>query len=240
MRRPELKLIVSCEHAGNRVPPRYRALFRGHAKVLQSHRGWDPGALELARAIAFTNHAQLLANTTTRLLVECNRSIGHAQLFSEFSRDLDTAEHLRLLATIYHPHRRRVEVAVGRALRGRMRVVHIGVHTFTPVLEGKRRRADVGLLYDPRRDFEVEVANAIARRLRLEEPRLRVRRNYPYKGWTDGLTTTLRGRFPAARYAGIEIELNQALVAKPASWKRVRRALAEAVRVLVHPPQEFL
>lgn len=229
MPRRNAGIVVSCEHAGHRVPAAYRALFRGHSDVLKSHRGWDPGALELARAVAVACHAPLLANTTTRLLVECNRSIGHAQLFSEFTRDLDTAEHLRLLATAYYPHRRAIDVAVRRALRAHKRAVHIAMHTFTPVLNGKRRSADIGLLYDPRRPFEVEVADALAKRLRAEMPKLRLRRNYPYRGWTDGLTTTLRGRFPASRYAGIEIEVNQALLRNSLVWKQLRRALADAV-----------
>lgn len=236
MRKRDVGLVVSCEHAGHHVPAAYRSLFRGHADALKSHRGWDPGALDLARAIAQANYAPLLANTTSRLVVECNRSIGHAQLFSEFTRDLDTADHMRVLASIYHPHRRAVDIAVRRALRRYKRVVHVGVHTFTPVLNGKRRSADVGLLYDPRRRFEVEVADALAKRLRAEMPKLRVRRNYPYRGWTDGLTTTLRGRFSAGRYAGIELEVNQALLHNLVAWKRVRRALAEAVRAGGSPP----
>jgi len=232
MPRRRVGIIVSCEHAGNHVPAKYRPLFRGHARDLASHRGWDPGALELARAIAIRCNAPLVANTTSRLLVECNRSLGHAQVFSEFTRDLDTAEHLRLLATIYHPHRRAVEVAVRRSLRRNAWVVHAGVHTFTPVWNGKRRGVDIGILYDPSRRFEAFVAEALMRRLRAEVPGLRVRRNAPYRGWTDGLTTTLRGRFPATRYAGIEIEINQALLRKPASWKQVRRALATVVGTL--------
>ncbi len=230
MRRREIALVVSCEHAGNRVPPAYRTLFRGRAAVLKSHRGYDPGALDLARAVAVSCHARLLANTTSRLLVECNRSIGSAELFSEFTRDLDTADHMRLLVAYYLPHRRAVDVTVRRALRRHTRVVHVGVHTFTPVLGGRRRTADIGLLYDPRRAFETEVADALAKQLRTFAPKLRVRRNYPYRGWTDGLTTTLRGRFPATRYAGIEIEVNQARLGAAESTRRLARLLAIAIR----------
>lgn len=230
MRKREPALVISCEHAGNRVPPRYRALFRGAAAELKSHRGWDPGALDLARAIAFACNVPLLANTTSRLLVECNRSLGHPQLFSEFTRDLDPAEQFQLLAMFYHPHRGAVEVALQRAARRRGRVVHIGVHSFTPVLNGKRRRADVGLLFDPKRRFEREVVDALQRELRARAPKLQVRRNFPYRGWTDGLTTTLRGRFPAATYAGIEFEVNQGLLRNTVAWKQVRLSMAEAVR----------
>jgi predicted N-formylglutamate amidohydrolase len=31
-------LLLTCEHGGNRIPPAYRALFRGGAAVLASHR----------------------------------------------------------------------------------------------------------------------------------------------------------------------------------------------------------
>ncbi|HEU4929216.1 MAG TPA: N-formylglutamate amidohydrolase [Candidatus Krumholzibacteria bacterium] len=232
MRRREPGLVISCEHAGNRVPAQYRSRFRGASAVLKSHRGWDPGSLDLARAIAFAANVPLLANTTSRLVVECNRSLGHPQLFSEFTRDLDPAEKFQLLALFYHPHRRAVELAVHRAIRRHGRVVHIGVHTFTSVFKDKRRRADVGLLFDPGRRFERDVVDALSTELRARAPKLRVRRNYPYRGWTDGLTTTLRGRSPAASYAGIELEVNQALVANLSRRRAIQRQLAEAVRVI--------
>jgi hypothetical protein len=38
------RLLVSCEHGGNRVPARYVALFEGAADVLATHRGYDLGA----------------------------------------------------------------------------------------------------------------------------------------------------------------------------------------------------
>lgn len=229
MRRGEAALVLSCEHGGHEVPSRFRDLFQGANAVLKSHRGWDPGALDLARAIARATGAPLVATTTTRLFVECNRSIGHPRLFSEFTRGLDAREKVLVLALHYNPHREAVRRTVSAALRGSRPVVHIGVHTFAPVLNGRRRTADIGVLYDPRRAFESGVACALADRLRAIEPALVVKRNYPYRGWTDGLTTTLRHAFPARRYAGIELEVNQAL-ATSRRWPAVRRAIASAVR----------
>ncbi len=231
MLRADVALVLSCEHGGNRIPARYRHLFRGSTRVLASHRGWDPGALELARAIRRATGAPLVATTTSRLLVECNRSIGHRRLFSEFTRDLADDEKARILARHYHPHRAAVEKTIRGAMRGANQIVHVGVHTFTPVFEGRRRTADIGVLYDPRRAFETGVACAIVNALKANTPGLRVRRNYPYRGWTDGLTTTLRGVFPARRYAGIELEVNQGLSAgHPRRWQAVQRAIAAAIR----------
>jgi predicted N-formylglutamate amidohydrolase len=228
-------VVVSCEHGGNRVPARYRPLFAGGRRVLASHRGWDPGALELARAVARACGSPLIATTTTRLLVECNRSLDHPQLFSEFTRRLGAEERGRIVRQYYLPHRLAVTGSVLGALCRCGRVVHVGVHTFTPVWKGKRRRVDVGVLYDSRRPAEVMVGDLLVEHLKHFAPELRVHRNRPYSGRTDGLTTTLRTSLPARRYAGIEIEVNHALVLGPPSrWTAARQAIAMAVRWTMH------
>jgi predicted N-formylglutamate amidohydrolase len=109
-------------------------------------------------------------------------------------------------------------VAAGR------RVVHVAAHTFTPELDGVVRTADVGLLYDPARRGEHRLAAAWKAALSVAAPQLRVRRNYPYAGKGDGLTRELRLRFPAARYVGIELEVNQALAVATTPAARAARA----------------
>ena len=225
-------LVVSCEHGGNRVPTGYSALFRGQRSVLASHRGWDPGALPLARTLARSLDAPLVATTVTRLLVECNRSPGHRGLFSEFTRGLPRDEKSELLDQYYHPHRGAVEAVVRSGMRTHGAVIHIGVHTFTPVLGGRRRDADIGLLYDPRRAFETTFCELWTIALARVAPELHVRRNYPYRGTGDGLTTALRQKLPAKRYLGIEIEVNQALVSSP-FWGRTRSDIARTLALTV-------
>jgi hypothetical protein len=54
--------------------------------------------------------------------------------------------------------------------------------------------------------------------------------NYPYRGTADGLPTTLRRAHPDARYAGIEIEVNQRFPRRGgAAWARLRRILASSL-----------
>lgn len=222
-------VIVSCEHGGNRVPRRYRPLFAGKDRLLASHRGHDPGSLALARIVARRLGAPLRACTVSRLVVEVNRSIGHPRLFSEVTRGLPPEERERLLETVYRPHRERVEETVRTGMQRGRRVVHLSVHTFAPVLRGERRDAEVGLLYDPARHREKRLCIAAARVLR-ERTDLVVRRNYPYRGRADGLTTFLRRRLPASRYLGIEIEVNQRFARGGASrLAPIGAALAEAI-----------
>lgn len=233
-----IALVLSCEHAGNRVPPAYRKLFRGKQRELASHRGWDPGAIELARAMAHETGAPLLANTVSRLVVETNRSVG-PKLFSEFTRPLGRDERKELVDRHYQPHRGAVEAVIRSALRTHDRVVHVGVHTFTPVLNGKKRTADVGLLFDPKRKLEVDFCEVWLHALHWEAPLLRVKKNYPYKGSSDGLTTTLRGKFPAKRYVGIELEVNQALMEGPARrWTDIPNRIARSLMLLIAPAND--
>lgn len=210
-RRRAPAVLVTCEHGGNRVPREYAPLFRGAGAALRSHRGWDPGALRVARVMSRALDAPLLAATVTRLLVDLNRSLTNPRAFSEFSRDLEGKARDQLVARYYAPHRERVEARIDRLVR-RGTVIHVGVHSFTPVLRGQTRRADIGLLYDPGQAGERALCRHWARELRAAAPALRLRMNYPYRGVADGLTTVLRRRYPGTRYLGIELELNQSIL----------------------------
>jgi predicted N-formylglutamate amidohydrolase len=202
--------------------------------MLKSHRGYDLGALELGRFLARRLAAPLLYSTTTRLLVELNRSLHHRKLFSEFTRDLPPAEQESILDLHYFPYRRRVEAAIARALSEGDAVLHVSVHTFTPELNGVARTADIGLLYDPCRPSEKRLGVAWRDALRRLRPDLRVRRNYPYLGKADGLTTHLRRLWPDERYAGIELEVNQLWPQKPpGEWRRLKESLAESLQCLL-------
>src|SRR5688572_10798383 len=174
-----MKTLITCEHGGNRVPPRYRHLFRGHRALLESHRGYDPGALALARDFAAAFDAELVYSTTSRLLVELNRSPNHPQLFSAITQNLAREERQRLLERYYFPYREWVESAVRQSVERGQRMLHVSCHSFTPKLDGVERRADVGLLYDPRRPAEAAFCAAWQRELGSADPRLAVRRNYP-------------------------------------------------------------
>jgi predicted N-formylglutamate amidohydrolase len=219
-------LVVSCEHGGHAVPRDYAALFDGQQAVLQSHRGWDRGALRLARQFADALNAPLHSATTTRLVIDLNRSIGHPHLYSEFTRDLPAAERRLIVAAHYRPHRDRVEGEIADRIAQGRPVVHIASHSFTPVMDGVTRRADVAWLYDPRRPRETALARAWMARLHDRAPGLQLRRNNPYKGSGDGLTALMRKRHSGDDYLGIELEVNQRHIERGgAAWAALRADL---------------
>lgn len=212
------------------MPPSYRALFRGAGEVLKSHRGWDPGALALAQRFAEAFQAKLFFSTTTRLLVELNRSLHHPKLFSDYTRGLSRDAKQQVLEAYYVPHRQAVERYIASEIAAGRSVLHIGVHSFTPELNGEVRQADIGLLYDPARTEERRFCAAWRTALLAAAPDLRVRKNYPYLGTADGFTTYLRRQFGAADYAGVELEVNQRypLQAKSA-WRQLQATLVSAL-----------
>lgn len=230
-------LLLTCEHASARVPARHAALFAGEAALLSSHRASDRGALELARRLGRTLGAPLVAGAVSRLLVDLNRSLDAPDLHCAAVRALPAGERAELVASYWRPHREAVEREVRRLSRRGRTVLHVGVHAFTPEWKGRLRELDVGLLHDPRRDREAAACRAWRRALRAALPELRVHLNRPYRGWTDGLTTTLRQRWDPDRYLGLELEVNQSWpLGERGRWSLLQRALARTLGTLLPPP----
>jgi predicted N-formylglutamate amidohydrolase len=220
------RFLITCEHGGNRIPAKYWPLFKRHRALLESHRGYDPGALATARDFAASLTAELVYSTTSRLLVDLNRSAHHKQVFSEVTRTLPAGERQHILSRYYFPYRDWVEAQVRDAGENGGSVLHLSCHSFTPRLDGVERRADLGLLYDPGRHGERELCKSWQREIESRLPALVVRRNYPYRGYADGLTTALRARYPRSVYAGIELEVNQKHAASdPRRWRELRKTL---------------
>jgi len=229
---PRDAVLVTCEHGGNRIPAACRKLFLGQEALLESHRGFDAGALTMARALATAFEAPLVASTVSRLVVDLNRSPGHRRLFSDLMRAAPATLRADVLAQHYTPYRTRVEDLVRQFVDQGRRVVHVSSHSFTPVLDGRVRGADVGLLFDPGRAGELELCVRWKAAFAATAPALRVRRNHPYAGRDDGLTSYLRRRFPPTAYVGIELELNQRFVlAGGRPWSVLRADAITALRL---------
>ena len=211
-------VLITAEHGGNDVLPEYRALFRGHQATLRSHRGWDPGTRILADLLGARLQAPVIASDVTRLLIDLNRSAHNPRVFSEITRSLPRSERAALLEHLHRPHWDAARGAASRAISESGRVLHLGIHSFTPQLDGKVRKADLALLYDPSRPSERKLATTWAEALALALPDRVVRRNNPYRGDADGMTTAFRRAFPAARYLGLEIEVNQRHVGRDGSF----------------------
>lgn len=208
-----LELVaISCEHGGNEIPPPFKRRYIPHRDMLKSHRGWDPGALEVARFLASQFRVPIVESEISRLLVDLNRSIGNPDVFSSVSRHFSEVEKQEILNKYYYPHRDRLfRIINAKATEGKQ-ILHISVHSFTPCLNGKERNADIGILYDPsvsaEKIFSREFALSLKKNLNDFGIAGVVRKNYPYRGKADGVTSWMRKEVPRL-YAGIEVEIGQ-------------------------------
>ena len=225
-------LVITCEHGGNRIPVTYHDLFRTHRALLQTHRGFDPGALIMAKELATSFSAPLVASTVSRLLVDLNRSIGHPCLYFEAIRNEPTEVRQLILKHYYQPYRAHAERLVRQAIVDHGHVIHLSSHSFTPELDGKVRIADIGLLYDPARPGETDLCERWKAALKVCAPNLSIRRNYPYAGKGDGLTAWFRQRLSPSAYVGIELEINQKHIIRAGrNWIELRKVIIESLRM---------
>ena len=216
------RVIITCEHATNHIPPEY-AHHISDPDTLASHRAFDPGTQDLARLLARRLQAPCFEADISRLLVDCNRSPGHNKLFHP---SLNKAEREAIFTRHYQPFRRSALDAITATINNGSTVLHLSIHSFTPRLNGEIRRADIGLLYDPRRSKEKLLCGRWLANLKKTAPTLRLRRNYPYRGIADGFATALRKMFVQENYLGIELEVNQNLTSDNESdWQALQETI---------------
>lgn len=222
-----MKLLLSCEHGGNTVPPEFVQKLSIPNEVLESHRGLDIGALQLTHTLAHTLKPDfVLINPITRLLIDFNRSRHHRHLYSSYSEGLEKELKLNLLYGYYLPYREKIFERISQWQAKGESVVHLSIHSFTPCLNGQVRMTDVGLLYDPSRMHEKHFCQCL--KAFLKDKHLKTRMNYPYLGTSDGLTKTLRARF-VENYIGLEIETNQRLWELSFDSKKYQQQIAKAL-----------
>ncbi len=235
-KKKKVSLVLSCEHAGAKIPRDLRYLFSDNKNILKTHQAYDIGAMAIAKDLARLTHAPLHCGTMSRLVVDLNRSQKNKGLFSLFTHQIDQPQRQIIIDKFYLPYRSSVEKNVANSIARRRVVAHISVHSFTPVLKEKERVTDLSVLYDPARTHERVFAATWVRELKKQFPSLRIHRNTPYRGISDGFTRDLRMVHRSNQYVGLELEMNQKIVGSfPSASERrqfslrIHRALEKAL-----------
>ncbi|MBP9681488.1 MAG: N-formylglutamate amidohydrolase, partial [Bacteriovorax sp.] len=151
-------LLFSCEHASNAIPKRYKRLFLKKINLLNTHRGFDNGSRQLGASLGLFFKSPVIYGQFSRLLIDLNRSAHHRNAFSEFTAFLTKNEKEDLIKNYHTPHWNKVQGALSELWKVNTLIIHIGVHSFTPILNNQKRNADIGILYDPSRKKERELA----------------------------------------------------------------------------------
>ena len=216
MAKRSFSVFLSCEHASNAIPKLLSRYFKGCEiqKVLETHRAYDIGAMEVWRELThFLHYAYAIRGTYTRLAIDLNRNSDRNHRYSEYTENISETEK-KFLEDYFGDYRNAFLEAVRSELarKNPAPILHLSIHSFTPELNGEVRNADIGILYDPARKREAAFAKRLRENLKAYAPELRIRFNYPYLGKTDGHATALRKIFSQTKYLGFEIEMNQALL----------------------------
>lgn len=222
-------IFFTCEHASNAIPMKYKKYFKNKEAVLQTHLGFDHGAKELSKALGKSFDAPVFYGKFSRLLIDLNRSTSHKTLFSEITRPLSNDQKNEIINIYHRPHWNKIEELIADKIKKGFIVIHIGVHSFTPKLFGEVRNAEFGILYHSHKKNESIFAKTWQEKLRRHSM-MRVRRNYPYLGKMDGLSTGMRKKFPAQKYLGFEIEVNHSIMTNSKELKAAEKLLISSLK----------
>ncbi len=209
-------LVVSAEHASHAVPDEVELGLTD--AVLQSHTGWDPGVAIVARAVGRHFGVTPHLGEWTRLVADLNRPPDSPEVVAPVAfgvtvpgnGGLDAAAVEARVAKYHRPYWSAVEASVRTALSAAPRVLHLSVHSFTPVYDGTTREVELGVMMDPERPLERAVADTWIEVFARDG--FVSRENEPYDGRAPALVTSLRSVFDPLAYAGVEIEISHGLL----------------------------
>ena len=229
--------VIVVDHASARIPRSLGDLGLPAAE-LKRHIAWDIGALAVARHVAVTLDAALIAQNYSRLVIDCNRDPtveSSIPLLSESTvipgnANLSDEQKLVRRREIFDPYHQRIrELLDARAAAGRPTIL-VAQHSMTDIYQGARREMHAAIIYIRDRRF----AGLMLERLRRDAS-LYIADNEPYFV-SDATDYTVPRHGEARGLAHVEIEVRQDLVghaAGQAEWaERISRALQEAQRAL--------
>lgn len=142
--------VLVCDHASSRVPKQLGTLGL-EPDLLTDHIGWDPGAAGVARRLAAQLDCPLVLSGYSRLVIDCNRPLGHADSIAERSAGLSIPGNVGLsplersirIDALFRPYHDAIAGLLDR--RSHRPTLLISIHSFTPVLNGQLRPWHIGI-----------------------------------------------------------------------------------------------
>jgi predicted N-formylglutamate amidohydrolase len=229
--------IIVADHAGARIPRRLGDLGLAPAE-LHRHIAWDIGVLGVARAMAQSLDAALLAQNYSRLVIDCNRDPNVASSIPRISEtstipgnaELSAADMAARRTQIFEPYHRRIRALIDERLAAGRRVYLVAQHTMTDVYHGVRRDMHAAVLYNRDR----RLAGLVLDRLRRNEG-LIIADNEPYFV-SDTTDYTIPHHAEARGLPYVEIEIRQDLVNDASGQTLWAARIAQALQ---HAAQAF-
>jgi len=223
--------VLICDHAGRRIPRALGTLGVAEAE-LSRHIAWDIGARGVASRLASQLDAVLIAQTYSRLVIDCNRPLGAPSSIATRSErtdipgnhDLTAAERSARAEEIFAPYQRRIVEELDRRQSIGRPTLLISMHSFTPVFNDVARPWHIGMLYNR----DTRLAHSLLALIRAEG-RWVVGDNEPYSV-SDGTDYAIPVHGEQRGLPHVEIEIRQDLITDEAGQSEWAKRLAGWLR----------
>lgn len=198
------------DHAGRAIPEALGDLGLNEGD-LSRHIAWDIGVRALGESLATRLDAVFIAQTWSRLVIDCNRDPERADAIPDLSdgsevlgnRGLTPRQRAARIAEVHTPYQDAIATEIeARRLAGSSTVM-IALHSFTPSMAGFDRPWDAGVLHD---GGDLRFAHAMLSVMQAT-PGLTIGDNAPYQ--MDGIDYTVPRHAFAARLPYAELEIRQ-------------------------------
>jgi predicted N-formylglutamate amidohydrolase len=229
--------VIVVDHASCRIPKLLGSLGLSPIELTR-HIAWDIGALEVGRRVSEALDAALVAQSYSRLVIDCNRNPADPSSIPTISELTDIPGNVRLTseellarrAEIFHPYHEHLRALLDERQRAGRKTILVAQHSMTNVFKGVQRRMHAAILSNRDR----RLANALLCVLRSERG-LIVGDNEPYSG-RAGTSYTLPNHAETRTLPHVEIEIRQDLIQHElgqTEWaRRLATALAEVEKSL--------
>lgn len=217
------KWLITCDHATNRVPDWVANGDLGLPQEdMRRHIAYDPGAKEVALALAEILESPVITSDFSRLVIDPNRGEDDPTLVMRLydgsvipaNKYIDKAGIQERIDRLYRPYHQAYEaLAEGRVI--------VAMHSFTPCLKGRAPRPwQIGILHS---HLDSRLSQALIARLKAEGD-LCVGDNEPYNGHLPG--DAIDQHALAKGRDNTLIELRNDLIATPKDQKAWAARLA--------------
>ena len=225
----DVPILLVCDHASCRLP-----IALGNLGLdpfaRRCHLAIDIGAGPLTEQLAASLGATAVLARYSRLVVDLNRQLMDASAFLEFgdgilisgNRNLGQADKDSRADVFYWPYHKAVDEQVQRLRNLGPPPAFISVHSFTPVMNGKNRPWQIGVLWDKdTRLRDIFIADFSAAGYVVGD-------NEPYSGKSPH-DFTIDHHAEKIRLPHIGIEIRQDLVADAAGVAKIASVMHKII-----------
>ncbi len=228
------RVLLICDHASKLVPRALNRLGLDDADLSQ-HIGWDIGAGAVTRLLAQDLELPAVLCGYSRLVIDCNRAPDDPSSIPPMSdgvdipgnRDLDAAARQDRRRHLFEPYHAAISAWIAASLGSGAFPALIGVHSFTPSMNGKARPWHIGVLWDD----DGRLALPLLAGLRGEAG-LIVGDNQPYSA-REPVGYTMRHHAWDRGLPHVALEIRQDLIAGDVGARKWAGLLARVLRPIL-------